>query len=185
MEKSGWGLDLDDGATNYEIYNNISVGGISMKLREGAYRKVYNNIWYLSKGAFGFHVETTITTISIFSQHHSHGPRRPPNGRMDGQRWLPRCFTRSLRQPANRAMAREGREQLLLLFEGRIPGCRRPTSFGSRQAESEAVQPQRRAQSLVSDEHSALAQTCFLLILQSRDPRAARIPALKLRIQEF
>ena len=43
-EKSGWGLDLDDGATNYEIYNNISVGGVSMKLREGAYRKVYNNI---------------------------------------------------------------------------------------------------------------------------------------------
>lgn len=55
-EKSGWGLDLDDGASNYEIYNNISVGGVSVKLREGAYRKVYNNIWYLSKGAPCFHV---------------------------------------------------------------------------------------------------------------------------------
>jgi len=55
-EKSGWGLDLDDGASNYEIYNNISVGGVSMKLREGAYRKVYNNIWYLAKGAPCFHV---------------------------------------------------------------------------------------------------------------------------------
>ena len=55
-EKSGWGLDLDDGATNYEIYNNISVGGVSMKLREGAYRKVYNNIWYLAKSAPCFHV---------------------------------------------------------------------------------------------------------------------------------
>lgn len=55
-EKSGWGLDLDDGASNYDIYNNISVGGVSMKLREGAYRKVHNNIWYLSKGAPCFHV---------------------------------------------------------------------------------------------------------------------------------
>ena len=55
-EKSGWGLDLDDGASNYEIYNNISVGGVSVKLREGAYRKVYNNIWYLSRGAPCFHV---------------------------------------------------------------------------------------------------------------------------------
>jgi hypothetical protein len=55
-EKSGWGLDLDDGASNYEIYNNISTGGVSMKLREGAYRQVYNNIWYLSKAAPCFHV---------------------------------------------------------------------------------------------------------------------------------
>jgi len=25
VEKCGWGLDLDDGATNYDIYNNICV----------------------------------------------------------------------------------------------------------------------------------------------------------------
>jgi hypothetical protein len=55
-EKSGWGLDLDDGASNYKIYNNISIGGVSMKWREGAYREVYNNIWYKSKTAPCFHV---------------------------------------------------------------------------------------------------------------------------------
>lgn len=33
-ENSGWGLDLDDGASNYHIYNNLCVG-VSMKLREG------------------------------------------------------------------------------------------------------------------------------------------------------
>lgn len=55
-EKSGWGLDLDDGASNFEIYNNISIGGVSMKLREGAHRKVYNNIWYMAKSAPCFHV---------------------------------------------------------------------------------------------------------------------------------
>lgn len=55
-EKSGWGLDLDDGASFYRIYNNISIGGVSMKWREGAYREVYNNIWYKSKAAPCFHV---------------------------------------------------------------------------------------------------------------------------------
>ena len=55
-EKSGWGLDLDDGASNYKIYNNISIGGVSMKLREGAHRQVYNNIWFMARGAPCFHV---------------------------------------------------------------------------------------------------------------------------------
>lgn len=55
-EKSGWGLDLDDGASNYKIYNNISIGGVSFKWREGAYREVYNNIWYKTRVAPCFHV---------------------------------------------------------------------------------------------------------------------------------
>lgn len=39
----GWDIDLDDGATNYEIYNNLLLNG-GIKLREGFKRKVYNNI---------------------------------------------------------------------------------------------------------------------------------------------
>jgi len=54
-ETSGWGIDLDDGASNYEIYNNLCVG-VSMKLREGAYRTIYNNIWANSVGAVAFHL---------------------------------------------------------------------------------------------------------------------------------
>ena len=54
-EDSGWGLDLDDGASNYEIYNNLCVG-ISMKLREGAYRTIYNNIWVNGANSPCFHV---------------------------------------------------------------------------------------------------------------------------------
>jgi len=54
-DNSGWGLDMDDGASNYEIYNNISKG-ISIKLREGAYRTIYNNIWVDSNVAPCFHV---------------------------------------------------------------------------------------------------------------------------------
>jgi len=39
----GWDIDLDDGSSNYEIYNNVCLNG-GLKLREGFYRVVYNNI---------------------------------------------------------------------------------------------------------------------------------------------
>ena len=39
----GWDIDLDDGSTNYEIYNNLMLCG-GLKLREGFSRKAYNNI---------------------------------------------------------------------------------------------------------------------------------------------
>ena len=39
----GWDIDLDDGSTNYEIYNNVCLNG-GLKLREGFYRTVENNI---------------------------------------------------------------------------------------------------------------------------------------------
>lgn len=39
----GWDIDLDDGSTNYQIYNNLCLSG-GLKLREGFYRTVYNNI---------------------------------------------------------------------------------------------------------------------------------------------
>jgi len=39
----GWDVDLDDGSSMYEIYNNVFLRG-GLKLREGFHRKVYNNI---------------------------------------------------------------------------------------------------------------------------------------------
>lgn len=39
----GWDIDLDDGSSNYHIYNNVCLSG-GIKLREGFYRKVENNI---------------------------------------------------------------------------------------------------------------------------------------------
>jgi hypothetical protein len=39
----GWDVDLDDGSTNYEIYNNLFLHG-GLKLREGYHRKVWNNV---------------------------------------------------------------------------------------------------------------------------------------------
>jgi len=55
----GWDIDLDDGSTNYHIYNNLCLNG-GLKLREGYYRTVENNIllnstfhrhvWYRNNG---------------------------------------------------------------------------------------------------------------------------------------
>ncbi len=39
----GWDIDLDDGSSNYEIYNNLLLNG-GLKFREGYGRKAYNNI---------------------------------------------------------------------------------------------------------------------------------------------
>ncbi|MDW7691170.1 PDZ domain-containing protein [Flammeovirgaceae bacterium SG7u.111] len=39
----GWDIDLDDGSSNYYIYNNLCLNG-GIKLREGFYRVVENNI---------------------------------------------------------------------------------------------------------------------------------------------
>ena len=39
----GWDIDLDDGSSNYKIYNNLCLNG-GIKLREGFFRTVENNI---------------------------------------------------------------------------------------------------------------------------------------------
>ncbi len=39
----GWDIDLDDGSSHYEIYNNLLLNG-GLKLREGFHRTAYNNI---------------------------------------------------------------------------------------------------------------------------------------------
>jgi len=39
----GWDIDLDDGATNYRIFDNLLLSG-GLKLREGYRRIVYNNL---------------------------------------------------------------------------------------------------------------------------------------------
>ncbi len=39
----GWDIDLDDGSSNYRIYNNLCLNG-GIKLREGFYRVCENNI---------------------------------------------------------------------------------------------------------------------------------------------
>ena len=49
----GWDIDLDDGSSNYHIYNNVCLNG-GLKFREGFYRKAENNI--LINNSFHPHV---------------------------------------------------------------------------------------------------------------------------------
>lgn len=39
----GWDIDLDDGSSNYHIYNNVCLNG-GLKFREGFYREAKNNL---------------------------------------------------------------------------------------------------------------------------------------------
>ena len=48
------GIDLDDGSSHYHVYNNICVG-IGIKLREGDYRVVENNIFFHPANPPAFH----------------------------------------------------------------------------------------------------------------------------------
>ncbi|MDR3268229.1 MAG: chitobiase/beta-hexosaminidase C-terminal domain-containing protein [Tannerella sp.] len=43
ISAGNWTIDLDDGSSYYEIYNNLNLGS-TIKLRDGFFRKVYNNI---------------------------------------------------------------------------------------------------------------------------------------------
>jgi hypothetical protein len=97
-EKSGWGLDLDDGASNYKIYNNISIGGVSFKWREGAYREVHNNIWYKSRVAPCFHVgnnynhDRYYNNITVMDSSDVQWPAGSP--------WWPQMFLSVIAPPA-------------------------------------------------------------------------------------
>jgi hypothetical protein len=78
----GWDVDLDDGSSNYEIYNNVFLKG-GLKLREGFHRRAWNNIavnnglhphvWYPNSG--------DEVTRNIFMRGHQ------PAGGMPGGRW--------------------------------------------------------------------------------------------------
>lgn len=52
-----FGIDIDDGASNYDIYDNLCIG-VGIKLRDGFDRKVHNNILI---GA-GFEIHMTFAT---------------------------------------------------------------------------------------------------------------------------
>jgi hypothetical protein len=97
-ERSGWGLDLDDGASSYKIYNNISMGGVSFKWREGAYREVYNNVWYKSRAAPCFHVgnnynhDRYYNNITVMDPGDAQWP--------EGWPWWPQMFHSVIAPPA-------------------------------------------------------------------------------------
>ena len=54
VSAGNWTIDLDDGSSNFHIYDNLSLGS-TLKLRDGFFRKVWNNI-HVSPVELGWHV---------------------------------------------------------------------------------------------------------------------------------
>ena len=78
----GWDIDLDDGSSNYEIYNNLLLRG-GLKFREGFHRKAYNNI--IINNSFHPHVWYD-NSHDVFTCNIVMGPYRPA-GRMTKGKW--------------------------------------------------------------------------------------------------
>jgi hypothetical protein len=69
----GWDIDLDDGSTNYRIYNNLTLNG-GIKLREGFFRTVENNV--MVNNSFHPHVWFK-GSEDVFRNNIVFGPYRP------------------------------------------------------------------------------------------------------------
>ncbi|KTD85188.1 right-handed parallel beta-helix repeat-containing protein [Paenibacillus etheri] len=54
-DRKGWGIDLDDGSSNYVVRENLCIG-VSIKLREGDHRTVENNIFVNGANPPGIHI---------------------------------------------------------------------------------------------------------------------------------
>ena len=69
----GWDIDLDDGSTNYRLYNNLTLNG-GIKLREGFLRTVENNV--MVNNSFHPHVWFK-GSEDVFRNNIVFGPYRP------------------------------------------------------------------------------------------------------------
>lgn len=77
----GWDIDLDDGSSNYELYNNLLLRG-GLKFREGFHRKAYNNI--IINNSFHPHVWYD-NSQDVFTCNIVMGPYRPAGGMTKGK----------------------------------------------------------------------------------------------------
>lgn len=75
----GWDVDLDDGSSNYDIYNNLMLAG-GLKLREGYRRHAWNNI-HVNNGLHP-HVWFDGSDDRFYSNivMRAHAPVRQPEG---------------------------------------------------------------------------------------------------------
>ena len=77
----GWDIDLDDGSSNYEIYNNLCLNG-GIKNREGYRRVVTNNI--MVNNSFHPHVWLN-DSGDVFKRNIVMGAYRPAGGMPQGK----------------------------------------------------------------------------------------------------
>jgi hypothetical protein len=77
VDYKGWGIDLDDGSSNFHIYNNLCIG-ICIKLREGDFRTIENNIFVNGANPPGIHIgyednqDRFVRNIIVMDTHFDH-----------------------------------------------------------------------------------------------------------------
>ncbi len=67
VSAGNWTIDLDDGSSNFKIYNNLMLGS-TLKLRDGYFRNVHNNIM-VSAVPIGLHVWPEDSTENVFQRN--------------------------------------------------------------------------------------------------------------------
>ncbi|MFG0291232.1 MAG: chitobiase/beta-hexosaminidase C-terminal domain-containing protein, partial [Rhodopirellula sp. JB044] len=67
VSAGNWTIDLDDGSSNFEITNNLMIGS-TLKLRDGYFRTVRNNIM-VSAVPVGFHVWPQDNSDDVFERN--------------------------------------------------------------------------------------------------------------------
>ena len=67
VSAGNWTIDLDDGSSLYEIYDNLMIGS-TLKLRDGYFREVTNNIM-VSAVPLGFHVWPGDNSEDVFKRN--------------------------------------------------------------------------------------------------------------------
>ncbi|MCX5674214.1 MAG: right-handed parallel beta-helix repeat-containing protein [Planctomycetota bacterium] len=94
----GWDIDLDDGSTNYHIYNNLCLNG-GIKLREGFFRVCENNI--MVSNSFNPHVWYG-NSQDVFRRNIVFGPYRPIRV---NKPWGKECDANLLHKPGQKDAA--------------------------------------------------------------------------------
>lgn len=97
----GWDIDLDDGSSNYDIYNNLMLNG-GLKFREGFRRRAWNNI--MVNNGFHPHVWYNDSGDEFYSNIVMRAPRgaRVPTATASGKRVDSNLFFSDFPEEQNR-----------------------------------------------------------------------------------
>lgn len=165
ISAGNWTIDLDDGSTNYEIYNNLNLGS-TIKLRDGMYRKVYNNIT-VSAVPLGWHVWPKQSFDEVYQNIFVIAGAVPGKGEATQQ------FIRPIRMPKDTPWSRKYDYNLYWNVNTSVtPGITGEKSMEAWQAEG-------------YDQHSLIAEPLF------KDPEYGdyrvkdNSPAIKLGFKNF
>ncbi len=94
VSAGNWTIDLDDGSSNFEIHHNLMLGS-TLKLRDGYFRKVWNNIM-VSAVPTGLHCWPEDNSEDVFERNIT-----VVAGATEGSGQIPEHMIRPARMPAD------------------------------------------------------------------------------------